>query len=393
MAVHTELPATEKLKIAKIATVPSFIDQQLSDQIGYLIQQGHHVTVITSNNHDWGRLNNIKKLNKISIKIYRRPTPLSDLITVIKLFLLFRQEQYDVVHSYTPKAGLLTAIAARIANVPLRLHTFTGQKWATKNGIVRFLLAKADRLIIKLNNQSYADSFTQRDFLIQENVAEPNEIRVLGSGSLAGVNLERFSRKRFNAQEVRNQLDINSGDYVMTFVGRLTREKGVLELLDVFRMFMERHSRVHLILVGPIEDSDVEDKIRNLESTQNLHIIGPTPTPERYLSITDVLCLPSYREGFGTVVIEAAAMEVPTVGSDIPGLRDAVVDGETGILVESKNVPALYSALEDLFLNSEVRMQLGHNAHLRCRKEFNANNQNQLISDEYNQLWHSVRKK
>lgn len=383
---------TVKLKIARVSTVPFFMDNQLSGQIEYLINQEHQVFVVTSPDGDWGRLNYIDGLKKVPIRIHRRPAPFADFLSAVKLFCLFRREKFDVVHSYTPKAGLLCAIVARLANVPLRLHTFTGQQWSTQSGFSRWLLKQMDKIIVKLSSQSYADSFTQREFLEDERVAKDGEVTVLGKGSLAGVNLERFSRELLQPDSVRKELGLESDDVVITFVGRLNREKGVSELLDAYKLLIKENSNVHLILVGPTEDLDLDEEIRSLGKSSNLHVIGPTSVPEKYLCITDIFCLPSYREGFGTVVIEAAAMGVPTVGSDIPGLRDAVVDGETGLLVKPKDTRALYSSLQRLINDRNYCEELGRNAKMRCVKNFSSNKVSELVAEEYISLWQGVEK-
>jgi glycosyltransferase involved in cell wall biosynthesis len=381
------------VRIARISTVAFFVVSQLKRQIESLSASGAQVTVVASDGPEMASLKTIPDVNCAVIDIPRSISPWRDMLALIRLYRFFRREHIDIAHSTTPKAGLLTAIAALLAGVPIRLHTFTGQPWVNMQGVRRVLARGSDRLIGKLNSRCYADSKSQRQFLIEQGIIDAKQLFVIGEGSLAGVDIERFNQARFSSEEriaARHTLNIPENAQVILFVGRITVDKGVHELLEAFREIKAKQSRAHLVFVGRFDsDSGVAGGIsqRDIEGVPDTHIVGYTECPEAYLAIADILCLPSYREGFGTVVIEAAAMGVPTVGSDIYGLSDAVVNSETGILVPPRDTVALSAALSMLLADEERRVKMGRAARQRSEMLFDANLINgKLIEECYNLL-------
>jgi glycosyltransferase involved in cell wall biosynthesis len=318
--------------------------------------------------------------------------PWRDLVAVTKLWRLCRRERFDILHSTTPKAGLISAVAAFLAGVPVRLHTFTGQPWVDLHGPIRWFARLSDRIIGWLSTRCYADSATQRDFLVQEGLVSARKIDVIGTGSLAGVNLARFDPARWSREDrlcVREQLGIPASARVLLFIGRIARDKGVAELLQAFAKLVQDNYDVDLIVVGPL-DEECGGKgyltAAQLRAYRRVHYVGYSGEPERFLAIADALCLPSYREGFGTVVIEAAAMAVPTVGTRINGLIDAVVDGVTGVLVPVRDVDSLFVTLARLLEQPERMAEMGNQARARCQMEFDANVVNQKLVEEYARL-------
>ena len=339
--VPTSLSGT---RIARISTVPFFVVAQLKHQIAMLGKQGAAVAVVASNEPEMAHFEGVAGVTGVPIDIPRSISPVRDGLALLRLFLFFRRQRIQIAHSTTPKAGLLTAIAAFLARVPVRLHTFTGQPWISMHGAKRWLARASDKLIGQLNTRCYTDSPSQRHYLIAQKIMNAERLSVIGKGSLAGVDMQRFSRNRYSPDEckaTRASLGIPDHVPVLLFVGRITIDKGVRELLQAFRKLKAAASDVHLVFVGRFDTgSGMEGTILpgDIEQLPDAHIVGYTDVPEAYLAIADILCLPSYREGFGTVLIEAAAMGVPTVGTNIYGLSDAVVQGETGILVSPRNV-------------------------------------------------------
>lgn len=376
-------------RIARISTVPFFVVSNLKCQIESLGTSGAQLTVVTSQGPELAALEALSGVACVPIEIRRSISPWRDLLALIRLFLFFRREQINIAHSTTPKAGLLTAVAALLAGVPIRLHTFTGQPWVTMRGIKYGLARGSDWLIGKLNTRCYADSESQRRFLVGQGVIGAKQLFVIGAGSLAGVDLERFNPGRFPSQDreaTRYALGIPSAAAVLLFVGRITVDKGVHELLEAFHEIKATGRDAHLVFVGCFDsDSGVEGGIsrRDIECVRDTHIVGYVECPETYMAIADILCLPSYREGFGTVVIEAAVMGVPTVGSDIYGLSDAVVNGETGILVPPRDAVSLKLALLTLLENKEMKLKMGDAAKRRAEVLFDADQVSLKVIDEY----------
>lgn len=400
-AQSTQLPFAQpkallNVRIARISTVAFFVVSQLKRQIESLSASGAQVTVVASDGPEMASLKAIPDVNCAAIDIPRSISPWRDLLALIRLYRLFRREHIDIAHSTTPKAGLLTAIAAFLAGVPVRLHTFTGQPWVSMQGVRRSLARGSDRLIGKLNTRCYADSESQRQFLVEQGIISANQLFVIGAGSLAGVDTGRFNPARFSSEErmdTRHALNISENAQVILFVGRITIDKGVHELLEAFREIKAKQKRAHLVFVGRFDsDSGVTGEIsqHDIDSVHDTHIVGYTECPEAYMAIADILCLPSYREGFGTVVIEAAAMGVPTVGSNIYGLSDAVVNGETGILVPPRDSTALATALSILLDDEEQRVKMGCAARQRCEMLFDADLINGKLIEECYNLLHST---
>lgn len=300
----------------------------------------------------------------------RRPVSLiSDLRALLTLVRLLRARRFDAVQTLTPKGGLLGMIAARITRTPIRIHVFTGQVWATQRGVARWVLKTMDRLLAACATDLLADSPSQARFLEAERVCPPRRVNVLGAGSLGGVDLYRFSPVPGRRDRIRGRLGVPPDAPVFLFLGRLQRDKGVMVLANAFRRLAARYPEPHLIWVGPDEGRLAHHVQRCLPDRS--HLIGPTASPEDYLDASDILVLPSFREGFGTVVIEAAAMGLPTVASRIYGLIDAVSDDETGRLVPVGDEESLLAAMESL-LDATTRGRLGRRARERTRELFSA---------------------
>jgi glycosyltransferase involved in cell wall biosynthesis len=364
----------------------------LKSTINTLCAQGAQVVVVASDEPEMDMLKGLPRVRCVPIDIPRNIAPWRDIKALISLYLFFRREQIQIAHSTTPKAGLLTALAAFLARVPIRLHTFTGQPWVTMHGPKRWLARWSDQVIGKLNTRCYADSLSQRQFLISKNIVNGNRLLVLGDGSLAGVDTLRFNRDRFTTENciaLKRSHGIPDGAPILLFVGRINPDKGVNELLQAFSKIKSAGSTAHLVFVGRL---DVESGASGLISEGDVaripdaHLVAYSEVPESYFSIADILCLPSYREGFGTVVIEAAAMGVPTVGTNIYGLSDAVEQGETGLLISPRNVGELEEALLVLLNDKLLRHKLGVAAKQRALALFDSVRVNSLIVDEYHAL-------
>lgn len=378
----------KKLHIARVSTVPFFVLTQLKSQIDAFASHGMTVTVITSAEDFPGQMSQIDSANYIAVNISRNISLARDIVSLVKLFRLFRTRKFDVVHSTTPKAGLLCAIASYVAGVPIRLHTFTGQPWATMFGVKKNILKVCDKVIGTLSTHCYADSSTQKNFLVENGIIKKDCISVLGHGSLAGVDLTRFNKAKYPCEfvsELRSTFGIPLNGKVILFVGRITPEKGIQELMEAFVSVAAADDLVHLLLVGPIEKKggEVIDAFASDHAWTRVHRVGFTKEPEKFMASADLLCLPSYREGFGSVVIEAAAMGIPTVGTSIYGLSDAVVDGVTGLLVPPQDSDALARALARLLDDSTLLQEMGKRANARAVEEFDSVKMSGLMLSEY----------
>lgn len=318
----------------------------------------------------------------IPVAIERKISPLKDISTLIQLVNIFRSFDFDAVHSVTPKAGLLAMLAAFICRVPMRTHTFTGQVWATRHGIKRWALKSFDWLIARLANHVLVDSISQKQFLVDEGVVSPAKSEVLAEGSISGVDVARFKPDSISRDLIRKAFTLTDSDVVILYLGRLTHDKGIRDLVRAFTRIEGAHA--HLLLVGPDEGHLKPDLMSDAqECLDRLHFAGFTNEPEKYMAAADIFCLPSYREGFGNVIIEAAAVGIPAVGSRIYGLTDAVEDNVSGLLFEVRDVDDLATKLAELVANSELRNQLGRQAKQRVESRFSSERLSEAWLDYY----------
>lgn len=371
-------------KVLRVSTVAFFVDTQLNSQIKKMVSSGLNVSVVTSD-IELGKP--IEGVDYYSISIARNISLLKDMRSLIILYNLFRKNKYGIVHSTTPKAGLLCAVAGKLAGVPIRIHTFTGQPWVTLSGFKREIVKLSDKVIACNTTACYTDSHSQKEFLVSEGIIRSNKISVVGKGSLAGVDLKRFNLENYSCESrklIKKNLGIPDDATVLLFIGRITRDKGVFELIEAFNNITSKNAGLFLLMVGPQELAEDNRGPKFFDSlNSNIIFTGYTDEPEKYMAISDVLCLPSYREGFGTVVIEAAAMGLPAIGTNIYGLSDAIVDGETGVLVKVKSVVELTLAIEKLISDNKYLKELGFNAKKRALEFFSSDKVNNLVVDEY----------
>ncbi len=357
-------------KLCYVATIPAVVHAFLRTHIQAAAEK-YEVTVVCSS-EDKHLLDNVNA-RFIFLPITRKPSPWVDMLILFQLFKLFRRERFDIVHSIMPKTGMLAMVAAKLARVPVRIHTFTGQVWVTKQGVGRTLLKWFDKLIGMLATCVLADSASQRDFLVSEGVLSSSKAKVIGAGSICGIDSVRFHPDIGKRQTVRQELGVAQDAKVILFVGRLNRDKGMLDLAAAFFAIAKQRPDVELVLVGSEEDVPF-GRMQEICYTakDHLHYVNFTATPEQYMNAADVFCLPSYREGFGMTIIEAAACGVPAVASRIYGITDAVADGQTGLLFPAGDVAALTEALQKLIDDDDLRQRLGDAARVRTLALFSS---------------------
>lgn len=333
-----------------------------------------------------GGLGNIPAHARIvSVPIRRKVAPFADISSLIRLIVLFRRERYKAVSSVTPKAGMLAMLAAALARVPLRIHIFTGQVWATRKGWKRQLLKMADRCMARLATHVLADSPSQRDFMIAEGIAAAGKVRVLGKGSICGVNGARFRPDDGRRAEIWRAQGIPEEAVVFLFLGRLNRDKGVLDLAEAFAAL--GNPDAWLLVVGPDEAGMCAAMQARLGPAQaRCRFVGFTDRPEDFMAAADVFCLPSYREGFGMVVVEAAAAGIPTVASRIYGITDAVAEGVTGLLHRPGEVMEIVRGMRALADDPARRGELGRAARERALRLYSSETVTAAWVDFYGEL-------
>lgn len=358
----------KRKRICFVVAVPMTVTAFLNVHIERLAEE-YDVFVVS--NFSAGDVGISARAEQVHVDIAREISPGRDLSGLLALVRVFRKYHFDVVHSVTPKAGLLSMMAGFFARVPVRIHWFTGQVWVTRKGGARFILKSADRLIAAFATHLLADSPSQRDFLVSEGVCATGRVEVIGDGSICGVDGQRFSPSQEARIAIREAHGIGLDKVVILFLGRLNVDKGVREMAKAMSLLNHDFPEVHWLIVGPDEEGMVEHlKEAGRALGSRLHFQGFTREPEAYMAAADIFCLPSYREGFGSSVLEAAAAGVPSVATRIYGLSDAVEDNVTGLLVEPRDALGLAQALSRLLTEPAITARMGEAARARALSRF-----------------------
>lgn len=280
-----------------------------------------------------------------------------------EMYRYFKKEKFDLVQYSTPNASCYAAIASALAGIPSRLYCQWGIAYVGFCGIKRIIFKQIERLVCRCSTKIEPDSFGNLHFSHEEKLYGAEKSCVIWNGSASGVNIQKFdiSRKNLWKRETRTACGIPEDAVVFTFIGRITKEKGINELFAASKKLIEVYEDVYLLLVGPVEKSDSVDAdlYQWSQEEQRVIYIGYTNQVERYLAASDIYVLPSYREGFGSAIVEAEAMGVPVIVTDIPGPTEAMMKNSTGLVVKKCDAAELHSAMEKLYLSEELRAEMG----------------------------------
>ncbi len=360
-----------KKKIAIIVTAPIAVKIHLFDLVESL-KEDYSVFIMTNLSKVNDEFLNYlpRDVTLIDTKMEREINLFKDLRSLFILILNLKKKNIELSFSLTPKAGLLASLASFVSLIPVRIHVFTGQVWLTKSGLRRFILKGLDRLIYSLCTKVLIDSTSQRDFLLENNIVKEKKSLVLGSGSFCGVDTLRFIPSDEHRISMRKKYNLSPDQIVYLFVGRLKKDKGVFELIESFSHLRAVHKNINLWLLGPDEENIKNQILSDKMSKEGIEFIPFSPNPELFMNAADIFCLPSYREGFGTVIIESASCGIPAIGTRIYGLKDAIEDGITGLLVGVKEIESLKHAMERLLQDHEMRKKMGETARMRAKEEF-----------------------
>jgi glycosyltransferase involved in cell wall biosynthesis len=320
----------------------------------------------------------------------RKITPLRDLISLVKLVRLIKKFKPDIVHTHTPKAGLLGMLAAWFCRVPLRFHTVAGLPLIEAKGFKKKLLIAAEQITYACTTHLYSNSSGLREY-IRKFISDRIPVRMIGQGSTNGINTNHFSRTTSleeTATKLRLQHGISKHDVVLSFAGRIVKDKGIREIIEAFKMLNEhtKESRLFLLLIGPFEhDLDPLSAADRdyLDRSQNIVLPGFQSDVRPWMATSDIFVFPSYREGFPNVVLQACALEVPCVVSDINGCNEIIQHGITGLIVKPKDVGTLFTALETLINDPQKRRSMGSLARDYVVKNFDQQYIWQAMLKEY----------
>ncbi len=361
-------------KIAFIVAVPGSIEAFLYDHITKLVKEYDIHLLANFGNYDVSKFQSLN-ITCHNIPIQRKISIWNDLKALSAIRKIYKKEKFDCVHSVTPKAGLLNALAGKLAGIPHRIHIYTGQVWATRRGFMRFMLKTIDKIPAMFNTNLLVDGMSQRKFLIDEGVLKEKNSCVLANGSICGVRLEIFVISSETRKTEREKFGFNEDDVVYIFLGRLNHDKGIGELYEAFDKLVVENPKAKLLLYG-FDEEGYEEKSKNYPNIirdKNFFYPGVTRSPFDALQAGDVFVLPTWREGFGSSVIEAQALELPVITSDAYGVVDASVPGETGMRCKVNDPEGLRQCMKYYYDNPEIRRQHGINGRKRVEEKFNNN--------------------
>ena len=372
-------------KIIKASTIDSslgFIEPSL-----YILKEKYEIQLLSTGGEKMTILCNKHKIMGHDVYMYRRLSPIQDLRSLWQIIQIFYKEKPYMVHSMSPKAGLLCMLAAWITRVPRRVHTFTGLVWPTSIGLKRKILMLTDWITCACATHVIPEGKGVMEDLQNHITSKP--MKVLGYGNIKGVDMIRFSR-RPEVISIANNIR-QTDKFTFIFVGRIVRDKGINELIEAFHKLHDNYPQARLILVGQYEkelDPINDETIDRIENHPSIEFVGPKINDAllSYYAASDCFVFPSYREGFPNTVLEAGAMGLPSIVTDINGSREIIEDGKNGLIIPSKDVSALYEAMKKMMLDTEARNRMEENARPMIESRFEQSFVQKCLLDFYDEI-------
>jgi glycosyltransferase involved in cell wall biosynthesis len=359
-------------KLIRITTVPISLDKLLSGQLGYM-NQFYTLIGVSSEKEYLERVGKKENIEVEAIEMTRQITPIQDLVSVYKLYRFFKKQKPFIVHTHTPKAGTVGMLAAKLAGVPHRLHTIAGLPLLEATGSKRKLLNFVEKVTYLCATKIYPNSFGLNTIIIQEKFCSSDKLKVLGNGSTNGIDTAFFNAEKFPLNErvnLKQKLEILPNDFVFIFVGRLVSDKGINELVKAFKKVEDQKSKVEnknskLLLVGSLEtelDPLLPETLYEIQMNPNIISVGYQNDVRPYFAISAALVFPSYREGFPNVVMQAGAMGLPSIVTNINGCNEIIEEGKNGIIISVKDSEVLAQAMEKLMEDNFSYAKMQNNA-------------------------------
>ena len=372
-AKEVRLPS--RVRVLYVSAIAFSTAVVLRGQCAHFRQRGFEIIVAASPSEDLRQLALAEGVTVMPITIHREISPFQDLRSLWRLFVMIRRVRPNIVNIGTPKAGLLAGLAAWFARVPCRIYWLHGLRLETTHGFKRRILRLAEQVACKTATIVPCVSPSVRDGAVAERLLPPDKALVMGDGSANGVDVSRFmatAERLAQASRIRAEWQIPERAQVIGYVGRLTSDKGIGELVEAFLSLPPQFESCRLLLVGGFEDDDrVPEQIsQTIKEHSRIIMTGFVTDTAPYYHIMDVLALPSHREGFGTVVLEAHCAKRPVVGARVTGLVDSIVDGVDGLLVPAGDCGALSRALSLVLGDPSLSRRLGEQGFRRAKESY-----------------------
>ena len=387
-------------KLIRITTVPLSLKVLLKGQLRFMASNGFDVKGVSSEGEELREVHENEGIAVEAITMSRKITPFQDLKSLWEMWNFLRKEKPQIVHTHTPKAGIIGMLAARLAGVPHRLHTVAGLPLMEATGTKRKILNFVEKLTYSSATRVYPNSKGLYDFILQNNFTQSNKLKIIANGSSNGIDTAFFSPDQVTQIErvtLREKLNIQPDDFVFVFVGRIVSDKGINELIKAFSELQAVENNepagIKLLLVGGLEnDLDPLNPETLAEINQNKDIIsvGFQQDVRSFFAIADALVFPSYREGFPNVVMQAGAMGLPSIVSDINGCNEIIIEGENGLIIPSKNVEKLKEKMLTLAKDKNLYTKLKGNSRRMIENRYEQSVVWNALLEEYEGLLQSV---
>lgn len=375
-------------KIIRTSTVPGSLNTFCKGLLRELEEQeGYQIIAVSSPGAPLDEIKQREGVKTYAVEMQRHISPFKDMKSLWGLIKVFRKEKPDMVHSITPKAGLLSMMAAWFTRVPVRVHTFTGLVFPTATGLKQKILILTDRLTCACATHIVPEGEGVKNDLVNYKITK-KPLMVLGYGNVRGIDLIHYNPE---LSEIKAEVAKIHKDDVFTFVfiGRLVRDKGINELVKAFSKLNEIYPRTRLLLVGPYEenlDPLLPETLAEIDSNKSIEAVGLQKDVRPWLAASDVFVFPSYREGFPNVVIEAGAMGLPSIVTDINGSREIIEDGKNGIIIPSHNAEMLFRAMETFYTDKDLVSRLSSEARPMIESRFEQGFVHQCLKDYYKEI-------
>jgi glycosyltransferase involved in cell wall biosynthesis len=367
----------KKPKLLRITTVPISLYKLLEGQPQFMQQNGFEVILASADGKEIKQIEQTTGLKVHTLPLTRKISPLTDLLALWKTYKLIKKTQPDIVHTHTPKAGIIGILAAKLAGVPVRMHTVAGMPLLVTKGLKRILLKQVEKITFWAATNVYPNSFGLKEIIINQQLAPPKKLKVIANGSSNGINTTYFDPKRFSYEHKENlkkQLGISSGDFVFIFIGRLVGDKGINELIQATDKLSKSFSKFKLLLVGN-EEPDLDPLLPETKELIHNHTqiisTGWVNDVRPYLAVADILVFPSYREGFPNVVLQAGAMNLPAIVTDINGCNEIITHMKNGLIIPVKNTEELYKTMKLVIEDKGLIIRLKENTRELIQKKYN----------------------
>ena len=378
-------------KLIRITTVPLSLEKLLENQLQFM-KQFFEVTAVSSDAHRLQQFGKEQGVETFHVDLTRQITPVKDLKAVVELYKFLKKEQPSIVHTHTPKAGIVGMLASKLAGVPIRMHTVAGLPLMETSGMKRRVLNIVEKLTYSCATNVYPNSKGLKEFIIKEKLTSKKKLKILGNGSSNGIDTTHFSPKQvldIEKHQLRKELNITKNDFVFVFVGRLVGDKGINELVEAFTEVSKKISNSKLLLVGPLEtslDPLSSDTLREIKENTTIISVGFQNDVRPYFAISNVLVFPSYREGFPNVVMQAGAMGLPSIVTNINGCNEIINEGVNGTIIAVKDVKAIYKAMMGIISDRGYYKNLQKKARSIIVKKYEQSEFWNTLLMEYNQF-------